>query len=568
MPILINSIKTWRLVAVLALAIIALVIAFPGLPYFKIGGWEIGKKISEMKISLGLDLQGGTYLVYQADLSQVDASQYQESLEGIRDVIERRVNAFGIAEPIVQTSKTGDEYKVTVSLAGVKDVTKAITMIGETPTLDFREPKNQEDVKLTEEQKKEAEERNSLQKIKAQSVLEKAQKNEKSFAELAKENSQDPSVEENEGDLGFFKKGVMVKEFEEAAFNPAFQKGGVWPELTKTDFGYHILKKIDERGEGDDKEVQIAHILFTTINEEYDEQALSLDPYKQTGLTGKNLERADTVFDPNTSEPQVSLTFDSEGKEKFRAITEKNLEKIVPIYLDGKPITMPVIKAVIADGKAVISGDFTAEEARKLEQRLNEGALPVPISLIHQQTVGASLGKESLNKSLIAGLVGFAIVAFFMIFIYRWPGIAAVIALSIYALLLVTLFKLLGITLTLSGIAGLILSIGIAVDANVLVFERIREELLLGKKKSLAVAEGFRRAWPSIRDGNASTIITCFVLIFLGTGMVRGFATALVIGVALSMFTAIIVTRTIVDFFLSEREDRGWWWGIRQSRNL
>ena len=154
-----------------------------------------------------------------------------------------------------------------------------------------------------------------------------------------------------------------------------------------------------------------------------------------------------------------------------------------------------------------------------------------------------------------------------MIFIYRWPGITAVSALAIYTFLLVALFKLLGITLTLSGIAGLILSIGIAVDANVLIFERIREELLLGKKKSLAVAEGFRRAWPSIRDGNVSTIITCFVLIFLGTGMVRGFATALVIGVMLSMFTAIIITRAIIDFFLDERDKAGWWWGAREIKN-
>ena len=488
MPLLNDPAKTWKFASVLILAIIALVIASPGLPYFKLGNWEAGKKISELKINLGLDLQGGTYLVYQADLSQVDSSQYGASLEGVRDVIERRVNAFGIAEPRVQTSKTGREHKVTVELAGVKDVTKAIAMIGETPTLDFREPKSEEDVKLTDEQKKKAGETNSLQQAKARKILEEDQKGGKSFADLAKENSQDPSVKENEGDLGFFKKGTMVKEFEDVAFNPEFQKDQVWPELVRTQFGYHLLKKIDERGEGDDKEVQIAHILFATVNEEYDERALGIDPYKPTGLTGKSLERADTVFDPNTGEPQVSLTFDSDGKEKFREITERNLEKIVPVYLDGEPITMPVIKAVITDGKAVISGDFTVEEARKLEQRLNEGALPVPINLIHQQTVGASLGEESLNKSLTAGLVGFLIVAFFMIFIYRWPGITAVSALAIYTFLLVALFKLLGITLTLSGIAGLILSIGIAVDANVLIFERIREELLLGKKKSLAVA--------------------------------------------------------------------------------
>jgi len=197
MPLLNDPAKTWKFASVLILAIIALVIASPGLPYFKLGNWEAGKKISELKINLGLDLQGGTYLVYQADLSQVDSSQYGASLEGVRDVIERRVNAFGIAEPRVQTSKTGREHKVTVELAGVKDVTKAIAMIGETPTLDFREPKSEEDVKLTDEQKKKAGETNSLQQAKARKILEEDQKGGKSFADLAKENSQDPSVKEN-----------------------------------------------------------------------------------------------------------------------------------------------------------------------------------------------------------------------------------------------------------------------------------------------------------------------------------------------------------------------------------
>ncbi len=542
-----NRQNTYKFIAIIFLTITAFTLALPGVPYFKIGNWAIGQKISELKIHLGLDLQGGTYLVYRADLSNVPANQVNDSLNGARDVIERRVNAFGVSEPIIQTSANGAESKVIVELAGVKDVSKAIDMIGETPILDFREPKTEEDVKLSDTEKAKAQQYNQQQQEKAQKILEEAKKGEKSFEDLAKENSNDPSVAENGGDLGFFKKGSMVKEFDEVAFNPDFQVGQVWPELVKTQFGYHIIKKTDQRGEGADQEVKASHILFTIKNENYDEEALYADPYKLTGLTGKNLERADVVFDPNTGEPQVSLTFDSEGKEKFREVTERNLEKIVPIYLDGKPITMPVIKSVIGDGKAVISGNFTVETAKKLVQRLNEGALPVPIELIHQQTVGASLGQESLDRSLIAGLVGFFIVALFMILIFRWMGVKAVLALLIYTLILVSIFKLLGITLTLSGIAGLILSIGIAVDANVLIFERIREELFLGKEKNLAIDEGFRRAWPSIRDGNVSTIITCLVLISFGTGMVRGFAIALVLGVALSMFTAIVITRNFID---------------------
>jgi protein-export membrane protein SecD len=560
-----DPVKFWKFIAVIILALTALTLASPGLPYFKIGNWEVGRKISALKIRLGLDLQGGTYLVYQADLSQVDPKSYGESLEGVRDVIERRVNAFGVSEPIVQTSKTGDAYKVIVELAGVKDVGKAIAMIGETPTLDFREARNPEEAKLTDEQKQAAVEKNKAKLATANKILAEVKSSTKDFAELAKQYSEDPSAEANNGDLDYFKKGSMVPEFETVAFNPDFKVDQVWPELIKTEYGYHVLKKTGERGEGDDKEVKISHILLTTESEEYDQNLLASDPYKQTGLTGKQLERADVVFDPNTNEPQVSLTFDDEGGKLFAEITERNLEKQVPVFLDNKIITNPVIKSVISDGKAVISGDFTTEEAKKLQQRLNEGALPVPVSLVQQQTVGASLGQESLDKSLIAGAVGFLLVAFFMITIFRWPGIVAVIALTIYTFILVSLFKILGITLTLSGIAGLILSIGMAVDANVLVFSRIREELLSGKIKKIAISEGFRRAWPSIRDGNASTIITCFVLIFFGTGMVRGFATALVVGVLLSIFTAIVITRAILDFFVREDKISYWWWGVTKK---
>lgn len=560
------SIKFWKFIGVIVLAVVALAIASPGLPYFHLGSWQIGQKISAMKIKLGLDLQGGTHLVYQADLSHVDPKQYSDSLEGVRDVIDRRINAFGISEPVVQTSKTGNDYKVIVDLAGVKDVTQAINMIGETPTLDFRESRNPDDAKLSDEQRQEVQKRNQAKLDQAQKVLAETKQG-KDFAELAKQYSEDPGSKDNGGDLDFFKKGQMVKEFEDVAFNPDFKVGQVWPELVKTQYGYHILKKTDERGDGDNKEVKISHILFATENEEYDEQMLQADPFKPTGLTGKQLERADVVFDPNTGEPQVSLTFNSEGRDLFRDITERNLGKRVPIYLDGQPITMPVIRSVIPDGKAVISGSFSLDEAKKLQQRLNEGALPVPITLVQQQTVGASLGQESLDRSVIAGIVGFLLVAFFMITIFRWPGIVATLALIIYTMLLVSIFKILGITLTLSGIAGLILSIGMAVDANVLVFSRMREEFLSGKPKSISISEGFRRAWPSIRDGNTSTIITCFVLIFFGTGMVKGFAIALVIGVFLSIFTAIFVTRTLLEFLI-RTEKIGPWWGIKINPKL
>lgn len=546
--------KIGKAFAIILLFLGALTISLPGLPDFKLGNWEIGRSISELKINLGPDLQGGTYLVYKADLSQLEPDQYTDSLEGVRDVIERRVNAFGIAEPIIYTSHSADEYRINIELAGIKDVNEAIKMIGETPILEFKEVRDKEEAKWTSEEAEKIKVINQSAKERAQKVLEEAKKGEKDFAELAKEHSEDPSATQNGGDLGFFKKGMMVPAFDEAVFKDDFKKGEVYPELVKSDFGYHIIKKIDERGEGEDREVQAMHILFATKNEEYNEELLYADPFKQTGLTGKQLDRADVVFDPNTGAPQVSLTFDAEGRELFRQITERNLEKTAPIFLDGEMITNPTVQAVITDGRAVITGNFSLDEAKKLARRLNEGALPVPVSLIHQKTVGASLGKDSLEKSLMAGAIGFMIVSFFMVAIYGFSGAIAVFALSVYALLLVSLFKLIGITLTLSGIAGLILSVGMAVDANILIFERIREELLVKRRMSVAIAEGFRRAWPSIRDGNVSTVITCLVLMFVSTGMVRGFATALLIGVLLSMFSAIFVTRVTLEIFSRDKE--------------
>ncbi len=536
------------------LFLVFFVISLPGLPYFKIGSWEIGRKISELKINLGPDLQGGTYLVYKADLSQLESSQYTDSLEGVRDVIERRVNAFGIAEPIIYTSHTGEDYKINIELAGIKDVNEAIKMIGETPILEFKEIKDKEEARWSEEEAQKIKAINQGKMDLAKKTLEEAKSGKKDFSELAKEFSEDPSAKENGGVLDFFKKGMMVPAFDEVAFKDDFKKGDVYSELVKSDFGYHIIKKIDERGEGEEKEVKAMHILFTTEDEEYNQQLLYAEPFKQTGLTGKQLDRADVNFDQNTGEPQVSLTFDSEGRELFRQITERNLHKTAPIFLDGEIITNPTVQSVIADGRAVITGNFSLDEAKKLARRLNEGALPVPVTLIHQKTIGASLGQDSLDKSLMAGLIGFIIVALFMIFIYRTSGLIAVFALALYSLILVGLFKIIGITLTLSGIAGLILSIGMAVDANILIFERIREEFLVKKRKEVAIAEGFRRAWPSIRDGNVSTIITCLVLMFVSTGMVRGFATALLIGVLLSMFTAIFVTRVLLEVF--NRRDR------------
>lgn len=354
---------------------------------------------------LGLDLQGGTHLVYQADLSGIDDKS--DAMTGVRDVIERRVNLFGVAEPRVQIS---GQDRLIVELAGIKDTKQAIAMIGLTPSLDFRK-----------------------------------------------------EIQTEEGEIAF----------------------------------------------------------------EY------------TGLTGRQLKRSDISFDPTTFKPSVGLYFDSEGKDLFAELTKEYVGKRIAIFLDGAPISVPVVNEPILDGQAVISGDFSVEEAKTLAQRLNAGALPVPINLISQQTIGASLGKDSLDKSLKAGLYGLLAVALFMFLFYRLRGIAAVSALLIYGALLLAIFKLLPVTLTLAGMAGVILSIGMAVDANVLVFERLKEES--------RIADAFKRAWPAIRDGNISTLITCLILYFFTTGLVKGFALTLGIGVLLSMFSAMIVTRLFLE---------------------
>ncbi|NOQ68043.1 protein translocase subunit SecD [Patescibacteria group bacterium] len=407
---------------------------------------------NDLKFRLGLDLQGGTHLVYQSDLSQIEESERSTSIEGVRDVIERRVNAFGVSEPIVQTTQ---KDRLIVELAGIKDVNQAIKMIGETPLLEFKE-------EMTEEEK------NSLR-----------------------------------------------EQFKDA-----------------------------------------------NIPEEYLAQLF----YKGADLGGKQLDRADVIFNPNTYEPEVQLQFNSEGKKLFAEITERNVGKRVAIYLDGMPISIPVVNEPITDGRAVISGNFSIDEAKTLVQRLNAGALPVPIELISQQTVDASLGKDSIEKSIIAALIGFVLLSLFMIIYYRMQGIIAVFALIIYALLVLSIFKIIPVTLTLSGVAGFILSIGMAVDANVLIFERIKEEIRKGKPVTIAINEGFSRAWNSIFDSNVSTIITCIILAYFGTSIIEGFAITLGIGVVLSMFSAMFITKTLLKVMaMTKLRKKLWLFGVKKS---
>jgi preprotein translocase subunit SecD len=383
----------------------------------------------------GLDLIGGTELVYKADISEIQSSDIGDSMETLRDVIERRINVFGVSEPLIQIENPGiisgnQDYRLLVELPGVSDIDEAIKLIGQTPLLEFR--------------------------------LEKPG---------ARELAVDGSIKED-----------------------------------------------------------------TTIN----------DLFISTGLTGRFLSRASIQFDPNTGSPLVVLTFNDQGKDLFAKITSENKGKILAIILDGNILQTPVIRDSITDGTAQITGSFTPEEARQVVRQLNYGALPVPIELVSTQTVGASLGDVALKSGLRAGIIGFILLSIYMILWYRLPGIIATLALILYAVLSLSLFRLIPVTLTAAGLAGFILSIGMAVDANVLIFERMKEELKSGKKLEDAIHEGFSRAWLSIRDSNISSIITAIVLFWLGTSAVKGFALTLGVGVLVSMFTAITASRTFL----------------------
>ncbi len=391
---------------------------------------------------LGLDLLGGTHLVYEADLSDTQGQSSDDAMAGVRDVIERRVNLFGVTEPLVQIEGNN---RLVVELAGISDVNQAIELIGLTPFLEFKELRPEEEAR---------------------------------------------------------------------AIQDAQARG----------------ERLDE------------------------------DPFFQsTGLTGKHLERSQLIFDPTTSQPQVSLNLNSEGSDLFAEITKLNLGQPVAIYIDGVPISTPIVQNEITSGQAIISGDFNIQEARELVNRLNAGALPVPITLVSQQTIGASLGQASLEKSLRAGLYGLLLVAIFMIMFYRLPGLVSVVALIIYVVIVLTIYKLIPVTLTLAGIAGFILSLGIAVDANILIFARIREELKAGRSLSQAFNDGFQRAWFSIRDSHVTTLLGTIVLYMFSSSIVKGFALTLGLGVLISLFTAIVATRSFLNLFIGPKLEKRRW---------
>jgi preprotein translocase subunit SecD len=401
--------------------------------------------VGKFPFQLGLDLAGGSHLVYQADVSKVAGSDVSGAMNALRDVIEKRINVFGVSEPLVQVEEStllsGQKIeKLIVELPGVTDIDKAIALIGQTPLLEFRVVNQANALKLT----------------------------------------------------------------------------------------------------------------ATSTQAEVDKA------FVPTGLTGRYLDTAQLDFDPQTGQPLVTLVFNSQGKDLFAAITKNNIGNMVAIFLDGQPISSPVVKQEIDDGRAQISGgNMTAVAARTLVQNLNYGALPVPISLIGSQTIGASLGADALHKSITAGMWGLAVIALFLVLWYRLPGLIAVISLFIYVLINLALYKLIPVTLTSAGLAGFILSIGMAVDANILIFERMKEEFRKGYSIEEGIREGFHRAWSSIRDGNLSSIITAIILFwFSSTSIIRGFALIFGIGVLTSMITAISISRTFLLAIAPAKENK------------
>lgn len=397
--------------------------------------------LSSYRFKLGLDLAGGTELVYKADMSQTPAGERADALSALQGVILRRVNLFGVAEPLVQTEQAStisgvSEDRLVVDLPGVTDINAAVAALGKTPTLEFR-------------------------------------------------------------------------------------------------------------------------LATTTLVGTTTEAA-----YVSTGLTGRYLASAALQFGSGATaglaSPQVLLNFNEEGAKLFEKITSENVGQPLAIFLDGQPISMPVIQQAIPGGQATITGRFTAAEARDLVRNLNFGALPVPISLESSSAVGPTLGTTAIHAGVISGIVGFLIVGLFMFVWYRLSGLVAVVALAEYIVFMLSVMKVIPITLTASGIAGLIISVGMAVDANVLIFERTKEEMRAGKSPREAVHVGFARAWTAIRDGHLTMLISGIILFWLGTSIVQGFALVFVLGVLASFISAVSLSRVFLLAIVPEDTSAKW----------
>jgi protein-export membrane protein SecD len=409
-----------------------------------------GKRIyKEFELKRGLDIQGGMQVVLEADMSEIDEEDRGEALKSAREIIVRRVDMYGLTEPVVRTLVSQDSYRIVVELPGLDDPEQALELVGQTAQLDFQ----------------------------------------------------------------------LVSYGE--------------PEI--------ILDLEDGLDELEIDPSQLGMILIPT------------------DLQGSQLKRSTVQFDPNTGEPIVAIEFNPEGRDIFAEITTNHTGEQLAILIDGIPIMAPVIQTPIIDGQATITGGFTLEDAQTLSIQLNAGALPAPISVLEQRSIDATLGEESVRQSVKAGVIGLLLVMSFMILYYGTKGLIASLALLIFVTLTFAIYKIIGVTLTLPGVAGMLLTTGMAVDANILTFERMKEELKLGKPFIVAQRLGFIRAWTSIKSASTATIISALVLInpidlpFLNTsGSVRGFGITLLLGVLIALFTGMVVTKNFMEIFLKD----------------
>ncbi len=452
-----------RAVVILLLVVLALWVVWPANPGVHLGSFD-----QPIEVVRGLDLQGGLRVLLEADLP-AETEITAEQLQAARDIIENRVNALGVTEPVVQVAGA---RRILVELPGIEDTEQALSTIRTTALLEFVD-----------------------------------------FSQVSPVDAQTMMALPVVTDYGLQAESGATPTAQAGAPTPTAEAGSPSPTATT--------------------------------------------PVFHTVLTGADLESAAAVADQFNAYT-VSIQFGEDGTGAFAAYTAQHVGDILAIVLDKRIISAPSISEPITEGRASITGNFTLEEANRLAVQLRYGSLPIPLKVVESKAVGPTLGQDSLQKSLQAGAIGLLMVIGYMLLYYRLPGAIASIALLIYAVLTFSLFKLIPVTLTLPGVAGFILSLGMAVDANVLIFERMREELREGRSLRVATDLGFGRAWPSIRDSNISTLITCAILYWFGStfgaSIVKGFALTLSIGVLVSMFTAIVVTRTLLHLILDRME--------------
>ena len=461
-----------------------------------------GALLANYGLQLGLDLRGGSQLTLQVMPAGAITRVDTEQLEAVKDVLERRINGLGVAESTLQA--VGNDQLV-LQLPGEQDPSQAARVLGSTALLEFRaqKPGTEEEMRGLLALKRQAE-----------SVLR---------AKRPPSPSDDPTA-------------------------PPPPEA---PPLSPQDLS-KALTSLGIQVPAGSSEVDQIELLLRETNRRI------LGLYGPPLITGKDLTSAGRQQQATGTGWEVTLGFNREGGEKFASLTQSiaGTGRVLGIVLDGRSISEASVGeqfkvAGITGGSASITGNFSAEEARDLEVQLRGGSLPLPVKIVEVRTVGPSLGAENIRSSLVAGLSGLVLVAVFMVSVYRLPGIVAVVALSLYALFNLAIYALIPVTLTLPGIAGFILSVGMAVDANVLIFERIKEELRAGNTLIRSIDTGFTLALSSIIDGHVTGLISCAALFFLGTGLVKGFAVTLAIGLVLSLFTALTCTRTLLRLLMS-----------------